>query len=36
MQEQRGHAIMSAIDFGRDVEVTEDAEGNHRVIIKFD
>lgn len=27
---------MSAIDFGLDVDVTEDAEGNHRVIIKFD
>ena len=26
----------SAIDFGLDVDVTEDAEGNHRVIIKFD
>lgn len=27
---------MSAIDFGLDVDVTEDAKGNHRVIIKFD
>lgn len=26
----------SAIDFGLDVDVTEDAEGNHRVIIKFE
>lgn len=26
----------SVIDFGLDVDVTEDAEGNHRVIIKFD
>ena len=30
IHEQGGNAIMSAIDF------TEDAEGNHRVIIKFD
>ena len=34
--EQGGNAIMSAIDFGLDVDETEDAEGNHRVIIKFD
>ena len=26
----------SAIDFGLDVDVTEDAEGNHRVIITFE
>lgn len=36
IHEQGGNAIMSAIDFGLDVDVTEDAEGNHRVIIKFD
>ncbi|WPC43983.1 XRE family transcriptional regulator [Clostridium sp. JS66] len=36
IHEQGGNAIMSAIDFGLDVDVIEDAEGNHRVIIKFD
>ena len=36
IHEQGGNAIVSAIDFGLDVDVTEDAEGNHRVIIKFD
>lgn len=36
IHEQGGNAIMSAIDFGLDVDVTEDADGNHRVIIKFD
>ena len=36
IHEQGGNAIMSAIDFGLDVDITEDAEGNHRVIIKFD
>ena len=35
-RKQGGNAIMSAIDFGLDVDVTEDTEGNHRVIIKFD
>lgn len=36
IHEQGGNAIMSAIDFGLDVDVTEDSDGNHRVIIKFD
>ena len=36
IHEQGGNAIMSAIDFGMDVDVTVDKEGNHRVIIKFD
>lgn len=36
IHEQGGNAIMSAIDFGLDVDVIEDADGNHRVIIKFD
>ena len=36
IHEQGGNAIMSAIHFGLDVDVTEDADGNHRVIIKFD
>lgn len=36
IHEQGGNAIMSAIDFGLDVDVTEDAEGNHRVVITFD
>ena len=36
IHEQGGNAIMSAIDFGLDVDVTEDEAGNHRVIIKFD
>ena len=36
IHEQGGNAIMSAIDFGLDVDVTEDEDGNHRVIIKFD
>ena len=36
IHEQGGNAIMSAIDFGLDCDVTVDAEGNHRVIIKFD
>lgn len=36
IHEQGGNAIMSAIDFGLDVDVTEDADGNHRVVIKFD
>lgn len=36
IHEQGGNAIMSAIDFGLDVDVTEDSDGNHRVIIKLD
>lgn len=36
IHEQGGNAIMSAIDFSLDVDVTEDAEGNHRVLIQFD
>lgn len=36
IHEQGGNAIMSAIDFGLDVDVIVDNEGNHRVIIKFD
>lgn len=36
IHEQGGNAIMSAIDFGLDVDITEDADGNHRVIIKLD
>lgn len=36
IHEQGGNAIMSAIDFGLDVDVTEDEQGNHRVLIQFD
>ena len=36
IHEQGGNAIMSAIDFGLDVDVIEDADHNHRVIIKLD
>ena len=36
IQEEGGNAIMSAIDFGLDVDVITDAAGNHRVIIKMD
>jgi cyanate lyase len=36
IHEEGGNAIMSAIDFGLDVNVITDAEGNHRVIITMD
>ena len=36
IHEEGGNAIMSAIDFGLDVEVITDDAGNHRVIIKMD
>ncbi len=36
IHEQGGNAIMSAIDFGLDCNVTTDAEGNHRVVITLD
>ncbi len=36
IHEKGGNAIMSAIDFGLDVDVTEEPDGAHRVIIKFD
>ncbi|HIR26367.1 MAG TPA: helix-turn-helix domain-containing protein [Candidatus Choladousia intestinigallinarum] len=36
IHEQGGNAIMSAIDFGLDVNVTEEPDGAHRVVIQFD
>lgn len=36
IHEEGGNAIMSAIDFGLDVDVITDDAGNHRVIIKMD
>lgn len=36
IHEQGGNAIMSAIDFGIDVNVITDKEGNHRVLIELD
>lgn len=36
IHEEGGNAIMSAIDFGLDVNVITDDAGNHRVIIKMD
>ena len=36
IHEEGGNAIMSAIDFGLDVDVVTDAEGNHRVKITMD
>ncbi len=35
IHEQGGNAIMSAIDFGLDVNVVENSDGTHRVLIQF-
>lgn len=36
IHEQGGNSLMSAIDFGLDCDVVEDANGTHHLIIKFD